>query len=842
MQFETDRRRFIGRGRTLAQPLGLTQTPGNSQGFILDPILSIRESVALEPGQRVQVSLVIAAGDTREKVLSLAGKYGDPHAIDRAMDFAWASAQLELRSLRIQPDDARQFQMLSSHLLYVNPLLRTSPDQLEKNGRGQAGLWPYGISGDLPIATATIGDARDLGLIRQLLQAHSFWRKHGLWADLVILNEEVGGYERPLKEELEQIIRAYAMYTGIDQPGGIFLRNADQIPKDDLSLLKAASSVVLVAARGALAAQLGVHLEVPELPSPIVKKRPVREPSALLPFMELPYFNGLGGFTPDGREYAIYLGPDANTPAPWVNVIANPNFGTIVSETGAGCTWSGNSQRNRLTGWSNDPVLDPPSEAIYIRDEETGIFWTPTAAPVREETAYRARHGTGYTIFEHNSNGIEQELTILVPLDAGGGDPIKLQRLRLKNGTTRRRRLTANYYVEWTLGENRENSQMHVVTRWDDLSRSILAQNRYDPEFGDRVAFASLAPEPESYSGDRSSFLGRNGSPVHPAAMERIRRSQRTGAGLDPCAAFQLSLELDPGESREITCLLGQAASVEAARELIGRYRGETAFETALGETRARWDELLGSMEIHTPELSVDFLVNRWLLYQNLSCRIWGRCASYQSSGAYGFRDQLQDCLAHLYTHPELARQHILLAASRQFAEGDVQHWWQPPGGAGVRTRISDDSLWLAFAAAQYVRVTGDAAILRTEIPFLAAPQLENNQLESFGRPETSLDHATLFEHCRRAVERHMTTGPHGLPSMGTGDWDDGLNLVGAGGKGESVWLGWFLAEVLRGMAELSRRDVTTGARPRLSSKKNRPSTADRRIGLGWGVVFAGVL
>ena len=435
MHFETDRRLFIGRGRTLAQPLGLTQPPGNSQGYVLDPILSIRESVALEPGQRVQVSLVIAAGDTREKVLSLAGKYADPHAIDRAMDFTWASAQLELRSLRIQPDDARQFQMLASHLLYVNPLLRASPDQLEKNGKGQAGLWPYGISGDLPIATATIGDPRDLGLIRQLLQAHSYWRKHGLWSDLVILNEEVGGYERPLKEELERIIRAYAIYTGIDQPGGIFLRNADQIPKDDLSLIKAASSVVLVAARGALSAQLGVHLEVPELPSPIVKKRPVREPSALLPFMDLPYFNGLGGFTPDGREYAIYLGPDANTPAPWVNVIANPNFGTIVSETGSGCTWFGNSQRNRLTGWSNDPVLDPPSEAIYIRDEETGIFWTPTATPVREETAYRARHGTGYTIFEHNSNGMEQELTVLVPLDAGGGEPIKLQRLRIKNGT-----------------------------------------------------------------------------------------------------------------------------------------------------------------------------------------------------------------------------------------------------------------------------------------------------------------------------------------------------------------------------------------------------------------------
>lgn len=806
MQFDTDRGRFIGRGRTLSNPMGILQPPGNSQGFVLDPILSIRESLVLEPAQRIQVSLVIAAGETRESVLSLVGKYSDPLVIDRAIDFNWASAQLELRSLRIQPDDARQFQKLANHLLYVNPLLRPSTERLAENRKGQAGLWPYGISGDLPIAMVTIGEQSDMGLIRQMLQAHSYWRKHGFWADLVILNEEAGGYERPLREELDRLMHAYAIYTGIDQPGGIFLRNADQIPEDDLSLLKAASSVVLVAARGALPQQLGVHLDVPELSEPLGKKRPQRDPSPQLPFMELPYFNSLGGFTPDGREYAIYLGPEAHTPAPWINVLANPNFGSLVSETGSGCTWSGNSQRNRLTGWSNDPVLDPPSEAIYIRDEETGVFWTPTASPVREETPYRARHGTGYTVFEHNSNGIEQELTVLIPLDSGGGTPIKLQRLRLKNDTPRLRKLSINYYVEWTLGEHRESSQMHIATRWDDESRALIARNRYHPDFGDRVAFTSINPPPEFYSGDRTSFVGRNRSLSNPSAMERIQRSQRAGAGLDPCAALQINLELSPGEGKEITCMLGQAESLEQAREWIRRYRGEGSFEEALQQTRKEWDEILGGIEIHTPELSADLMVNRWLLYQTLSCRIWGRSAFYQSGGAYGFRDQLQDCLAHLYTRPELTREHILRAAGRQFKEGDVQHWWHPPGGAGVRTRISDDLLWLPFAAAQYVRVTGEDGILRTEIPFLSAPEVDKNQMESYGQPEAALEHATLFEHCRRAVERRLTYGPHGLPLMGTGDWDDGLNRVGAGGEGESVWLGWFLAEVLQGMAELSAK------------------------------------
>ena len=522
--------------------------------------------------------------------------------------------------------------------------------------------------------------------------------------------------------------------------------------------------------------------------------------------MELPYFNSLGGFTPDGREYAIYLGPDTHTPAPWINVLANPTFGTIVSETGSGSTWFGNSQRNRLTGWSNDPVLDPPSEVVYIRDEETGAFWTPTASPIREETPYRARHGTGYTVFEHNSNGIEQELTVLIPLDSGGGTPIKLQRLRLKNDTSRPRKLSINYYVEWTLGEHRESSQMHIATRWDEESRALIARNRYHPEFGDRVAFTSINPSPEFYSGDRTSFVGRNRSLGNPAALERIRRSQRAGAGLDPCAALQINLELNPGEGKEITCMLGQAESLEQAREWIRRYREEGSFEEALQQTRSQWDELLGCIEIRTPELSADLLVNRWLLYQNLSCRIWGRSAFYQSGGAYGFRDQLQDCLAHLYTHPELAREHILRAASRQFKEGDVQHWWHPPGGTGVRTRISDDMLWLPFAAAQYVRVTGDDGILLAETPFLSAPELEKNQMESYGQPETTLEHATLFEHCRRAVERQLIFGPHGLPRIGTGDWDDGLNRIGAGGDGESVWLGWFLAEVLQGMTDLSAK------------------------------------
>jgi cyclic beta-1,2-glucan synthetase len=804
LQFETDRRRFIGRGRTLANPMGVFLKLGNSQGFVLDPILSLRQSVVLGPGQRVHGSFVVAAGETRQQVLKMMGKYSDPHAIERAMDFAQASAYLELRLLHIQPDEARRFQQLASHVLFPNPLLRPPAEGIEENHKGQAALWPYGISGDLPIALVTIGEAQDITLVRQILQAHAYWRNHGLMADLVILNEEAGGYEQPLRERLDRLIQTHAMHTGIDQPGGVYVRNADLMPEEDVKLLRTAASVVLVAARGTLPQQLSMPSEAPDLPEPMVKKRAPQEPSPVLPFLELPYFNSLGGFTQDGREYVIYLGPDTHTPAPWVNIIANPTFGTVLSETGSGFTWYGNSQRNRLTQWSNDPVMDPPSEALYIRDEESGVYWTPTPAPIREKTPYRTRHGAGYTVFEHNSNGIEQELLVLVPIDEQGGAPIKLQRLRLRNDSARHRTLSVTYYVEWTLGENRESSQMHVVTTWDDEVQALLARNRYHPEYGDRVAFAAISPPAESYNGDRTAFLGRNRSMANPTAMERIRLSRRTGAGLDPCAVLQVRVKLAPGERAEITCMLGQAGSVEEVHTLVQTYLKGLAFETLWGLTKAWWDKLLGTIEVHTPELAADFLINRWLLYQTLSCRIWGRSAVYQPGGAFGFRDQLQDVMAFLYAYPELARQHILLAASRQFKEGDVQHWWHPPNGTGIRSRISDDPLWLPYVVAHYTRITGDVDILREEVPFLNAPLLEADEREACSTPESAREHETLFEHCRRAVSRGLTVGPTGLPLMGTGDWNDGMNLVGAGGKGESVWLGWFLVDVLQGMIELA--------------------------------------
>ncbi|MCB2215194.1 MAG: cyclic beta 1-2 glucan synthetase [Desulfobulbaceae bacterium] len=831
-QFETDRARFIGRGRDLARPMGAVQSLGNSQGFVLDPILSLRQNITLEPGQRYQVCTVLAAGASREEVLLLMDKYSELHAAGRAMDFAWHSAQQQLQMLHIQPDEARRFQQLASHLLFPNSLLRTSAKRLADNRKGQAGLWPYGISGDLPIVLVSIGEQREIALVRQTLQARTFWQLHGLSVDLVILNEEAGGYEQPVQERLEQLVQAHSLAAATDRAGSVFLRNASQLPEEDLTLLSAAASIVLVGARGPLSRQLQAPVDSPKPPTKMARKRVPPEPSAPLPFMELEYFNSLGGFTPDGREYAIYLGPDTNTPAPWVNVIANPNFGTLVSETGAGFTWYGNSQSNRLTGWSNDPVLDPASEALYIRDEESGNFWSPTVAPIREPVAYRARHGAGYSVFEHNSHGIEQELTVFVPVDDSGGQPVKLQRLRLTNASRKKRRISITYYVELTLGENRETSRMHVVTRRDEETRAIFAQNRYHPDYGDRVTFVAMTPAPESYSGDRTAFIGRNRSLARPIGMELPGLSERVGAGLDPGAALRATVELAPGEYHDIVCMLGQAESSFRARELVLAFQHELALEDALVRTTAWWDDLLGTVEVRTPERSADLLLNRWLRYQSLSSRIWGRSGFYQSSGAYGFRDQLQDIMAFCATRPQLARDQILLAAGRQFREGDVQHWWHPPGGAGIRSRISDDLLWLPYVTAHYVRTTGDAAILETDIPFLEATALADGQHEQYAVPAISAEQASLFEHCRRAVTRGQTAGSLGLPLIGTGDWNDGMNLVGAEGKGESIWLAWFLCDVLQGMGELA--DILRHPELGRSYRQDREILAERIEQSGW--------
>ena len=810
VKIETDRFEFLGRGNTVHAPAALQRELTGSEGAVLDPVFGIRCRETLDPRARLELVFLTIAADSREAVMALVAKYRHKELVARAFELAWTHAQLQFRFLQIGAAAAQGYQELAGYLLYPNARMRPSPGRLGLNRLGQSALWAYDISGDLPMVTVTIAETFNLSLIRELLLAHTYWRLRGFHADLIILNQEPASYDRPLHFQLQRQMDAYAREASGNRSGGVYLLDWHLVPEEHRNLLFAASHAVLIGNRGSLQRQLsGTEALAPTKPFVPLAAAQAEEPSSQLPFLELPYFNGLGGFTADGREYAIYLAPDTTTPAPWINVMANPAFGTLVSESGFGFTWSGNSQQNRLTPWTNDPVSNPPPEAIYIRDDQSGARWTPTASPIRERDAYRARHGQGYTVFEHNSHAIAQELTVFVPVtEKGGGDPVKICRLRLRNESSRRRQLSVTYFAEWTLGSAREDQQLHVQTAFDQETGALLARQSWHDNYASRVAFAAASPRASSYSGDRTQFLGRNRSRANPAALDTVALDNRCGAGMDPSAALQVPAVIEPGQTVEIVFLLGELANVDDVRELVRRYSGGENLERALAATRKWWDDKLGSIQVRTPYLSTNFLLNRWLLYQSLSCRFWGRSALYQSGGAIGFRDQLQDSMAYLYSAPELTHAHILLAASRQFTEGDVQHWWHPRSGLGVRTRCSDDLLWLPYAVARYIEITGNDSILDLEVPFLEAPILEAHEQEHMAIPAISATTAPLWEHCIRAIEHAWRLGSHDLPLIGSGDWNDGLNRVGSEGRGESVWLGWFFLTVLRSSAVLAdKRD-----------------------------------
>jgi cyclic beta-1,2-glucan synthetase len=807
IQYETDRAAFLGRGGDASNPDALRRDLNGSLGAVLDPCFSLRCRATLQPRDRLELSFLTLAAPSKEAALALAAKYQHQEAVARAFEIAWTRAQLEFRYLGIAAGAAHRFQELAGHLLYPNWRLRPG-DRLVRNRLGQTGLWAYGISGDLPIVLLCVSEPRHLPLIRELLLAHTYWRLRGFRADLVILNQEAPSYDRPFHQQILRQVEAHSLEAGVDKPGGTFVRDWNTIPEDHRHLLMEASGAVLYGNRGSLQQQLVAASETaPLLPAYAAVGGSPEVPSPPLPFLELPYFNGVGGFTPGGREYAIYLKPGGQTPTAWSNVMANSGFGALVTESGLGFTWCGNSQANRLTPWHNDPVSDPQSEVIYLRDDDSGAIWTPTPLPVREQDAYRARHGQGYSVFEHNSHAIGQELTAFVPVDGNGsGDPVKVFRLRLRNDSGRRRRITATFFAELVLGGTREEQQLHVQTNRDEATGALLARQYWTGSYTERIAFAAAHPRATSYSGHRTQFLGRNGSPRKPVALGWTRLDNRAGVGLDPAAILQLPVTIEIGHTAEITFLLGESKSPEAVRELLSRYQGAEQVEAALQSVRNWWDGQLGKLQVRTPLLSTDFLLNRWLPYQALSCRYWGRSGLHQSSGAFGFRDQLQDCLAFLYIAPEITRAHILAAAARQFLEGDVQHWWQSETGLGVRSRCSDDMLWMPFAVAHYVEVTGDAAILDFEIPFLEGAPLTDAEEERVFVPVVSGQSASLFEHCRRALDRASRLGPHDLPLIGAGDWNDGMNRIGIEGRGESTWLAWFLCTVLQAFAQLAER------------------------------------
>ncbi len=806
VSYETSRSEFIGRANSNQTPRALIEdTPlGGSEGSVLDPVVAIRYKVVLEPDQVVTFDVVTGMTDTRDAALHLIDKYQDRHLADRVFELAWTHSQVVLRQLNASEADAQLYSRLASNIIYPNTNLRADASVLLRNHRGQSGLWAYAISGDLPIVLMQIKDPANIDLARQMVQAHAYWRLKGLVVDLVIWYEDQSGYRQVLHDQIMGLIASGIDAQAIDRPGGIFVRLLDQIAPEDRVLMQSVARAILSDSRGTLADQIKrAAPTTPKLAMLVAEARtepyPLRAVSTPKPALILE--NGIGGFTPDGREYVIRTDGSTRTPAPWVNVLANPSFGSVVSESGQAYTWSENAHEFRLTPWDNDPVADKSGEAFYIRDEATGRFWSPTALPVRSTGEYTTRHGFGYSVFEHSDEGIFSQLLTFVALDAS----IKYSVIKLRNDSTLPRKLSVTGYVEWVLGDLRAKSAMHVTTELDPESGALFARNAYNTEFGGRVGFFHVDALTRTMTGDRTEFIGRNRTLASPAALGRSRLSNKIGPGLDPCAALQVMVELQPGEERELVFMLGVAGRRNAdASGTVRKYNGSAAAAEAFELVRKHWDHTLSAVQIETPDPSMDVLANGWLMYQTIACRMWARSGYYQSGGAFGFRDQLQDAMAMIHTEPHILREHLILCAAHQFVEGDVQHWWHPPTDRGVRTHCSDDYLWLPLATHRYVIGTGDTSVLAETAPFLEGRALKQEEESYYDMPHHSHQVGDIYEHCVRAIKRGLRFGEHGLPLIGTCDWNDGMDRVGNEGKGESVWLAWFLIEVLNRFAEVA--------------------------------------
>ncbi|MBI4692596.1 MAG: glycosyl transferase [Gammaproteobacteria bacterium] len=813
-QFETDRAKFVGRGRELDSPTAVVDGGplSGTSGTVLDAVFAWRHRLRIPAGVTARLAFWTGIAASRAGVLDLLDRHRDANAFGRTAMLAWTQAQVQLPHFGVTAEEAGLFQRVAGHILYADGAMRPSSEAIRRGEGSRATLWAHGISGDLPIVLLRIDHLEDIAIVRQLLQAHEYWRLKGLMADLVILNERSSSYVQDLQIALETCVRTsrpHADSAAEGRRGKIFTLRTDLVSPETRGVLTAVARAVFVAERGGIADQL--ERRVRSAPHPKQRRarppRPELPPRAAIP-AGLRHFNGLGGFAADGREYVITLEAGQATPAPWLNVVSNPFFGFQVSAEGGGYTWSLNSRENQLTPWSNDPVVDRPGEVLYVRDEETGELFGPTPAPLRAHGgSFRVRHGQGYSRFEHTAHGIALELALYVPLDAA----VKIARLTLHNVSGRRRRLGVTAYAEWVLGTSRSSTAPFIVTELDASTGALLARNPWHPEFPGRVAFADLAGRQQRWTGDRREFLGRHGRLDQPAGLAlHARLSNRTGSGLDPCAALQTGFELAADERTEVVFLLGEAESVAAARLAIADCRARD-LDATLRDVETYWDDVLGTISVRTPDPAMDLMLNRWLLYQTLVCRMWARSAFYQASGAYGFRDQLQDGMALATVRPAYTRAHLLRAAGRQFVEGDVQHWWLPHGGQGVRTQIADDRVWLAYAACHYLETTGDVAILDEEIPFLDGPRLRAGEHDAYFQPGLAEAGASFYEHCARGLDASLALGVHGLPLIGTGDWNDGMNRVGALGRGESVWLGWFLYATLTAFAPVAETRGETG-------------------------------
>ncbi|WP_280770306.1 GH36-type glycosyl hydrolase domain-containing protein [Salipaludibacillus daqingensis] len=812
LEYETDRSTFIGRGNNISNPQGIRSRLKGKTGAVADPAFVMKKRVTIQSGEKVQLAAITAVSETCEDALETVRYFTSNELVDRTYQMSWNRSEIELRNLQLSNKEANIFQTLAGQILYCPPLRKEREKYILLNRYGQSKLWAFGISGDRPIILVRVEHINDMKFVVHMAMAHEYLRRHGILFDLVIFNESEEGYHQKLQEALQQTVEHGVGRFGA-QMTGVHVIEATQLDEDDRGLFISVARLTLHARGPTLESQLNFPKEqsshiFPEklIPEKIARKEDNLNVSLKEKVKGLLFYNGWGGFSENGKEYRILMKSNNPLPAPWINVLSNPSFGCLISELGTGYTWWKNSSQCKITPWSNDPVLDPPAEKLFLRDEETGDFWSGTSSSnKREEKQYFVTHGRGFTNFEHETNGIEHKMTVYVPLK----DPIKIIKVKVKNQSFEPKRLSLTYYAEWVLGVQRENNSPFIVTDWQESLNILTARNTYQETFRDANAFLGIFTEGVmdsiSWTADRNEFIGRNGDMEEPASMQRNHLSGRTGTFHENCGAVQTKISLQPYEEQEVYILIGCDESEEKVSELVQKYRQSSACDQALKEVQAYWERSLDQIQVQTPSLEMDILLNGWLGYQTLACRMWGRTAFYQSGGAYGYRDQLQDSLSLLHSLPEITKQQILLHAAHQYVEGDVQHWWHEETEKGIRTMFSDDLLWLPYCVSRYIEHTGDISILDETVPFLQSEPLQEGEHERYESTVVSSESGTIYDHCLRAINKALERiGEHGLPLIGVGDWNDGMNLVGAEGRGESVWLGWFMCDILTRFEKLS--------------------------------------
>ncbi len=802
-EFEISSEKIQTRGN-LGIPTGIEKsTPfSNSAGLSTNPIVALKKTIKINSKEKISLNLILSINEDRQTAIKNLKEYDNSETVRRVFEISKARADAENRYLRITAKEIILYQKILGLIIFNNPVKQIELLGKELRRYDKKELWKYGISGDLPIILVKIKDINDIYIIEQVLKMYEFFRAKNIKVDIVFLDEEKYSYENLIRSEIQSKISDYHLDFMKNISGGLFILSKSEINLDDVDLLEFICNLVVDSKKSDLEHLIDdieeeYLLNAPVIEPLIFENNSLYEDDIIKEDIfenkeEIKYFNEYGAFSSDGKEYYITQNNEKRIPTVWCNVLANDKFGTVVTENMGGYTWYKNSRLNRITSWNNNAFLDIPSEIIYMQDMQNGRTWSLGLNPMPDNKNYDVIYGFGYARYIHTSEDIKQDLEVFVPNE----DSIKIGILRLNNMSLLKKKIRMIYYAKPVLGEDEFNTNSYIKVSFEKNSNVVNAQNLYENDFKS-IMFLSSSEKIKSYTGDKDYFLGKGGL-SNPDGMKKFKLNQNSGIGKNSCIAIEIEVEIESAETKEIIFMLGAEDSITDVKNTVYKYSKIQNCIEELEKVKKKWKDTLEKLQVYTPVESTNIILNGWTLYQTLSSRLIGRTGYYQSGGAFGFRDQLQDTLALKYIDTEKMKQQILKHSKHQFIEGDVEHWWHEETNRGIRTKFSDDLVWLVYLVEQYIEVTGDKSILKEETNYVIGDILHESQDEKYDLFVESEEKETIYMHCIRALDKALQFGEHGLPKIGTGDWNDGLNKVGNKGKGESIWLGFFLYLVLR--------------------------------------------